>query len=332
MNGIGRLDVKRLQMLREAARTGSFAAAGQVLSYTPSAVSQQMAALERDVGAILFERNGRGVALTVAGRALLGHAEVILDQLAEAHAELSAIAGLRGGELRLGSFTSATAVFVADAVEAFRQRYPNVELLFADGEPFESLARLRAAELDLAVIFDFDQWRAGLNYEGAPIASENGMELIPLFDDPFLVICPKDHPLARSAEVDLEQLASEPILAGPPWARDLTGACREAGFEPRIDCSHRATGFEAFQTFVAAGRGITLMPALALGWKRGSLAALRLIGNPVVRRVKLAVPARTSGSRATEAMAQILRESAHAQLSLGHVAPPATAELQGARE
>jgi len=273
-----------------------------------------MASLERDVGAILFERTPRGVSLTESGQALLRHAELALGQLARAQAELSAIAELRGGRLRVGSFTSATTVFVASAVEVFRERYPAVELEFADGEPFQSLARLTTADLDLAVIFDLDNWEAGLSYEGVSMASADGLQVVPLFDDPFHLVCSRAHRLASRRAVALEQLAGECILAGPPWARDLAELSCSAKLDLEIDTSFRATGFEAFQAFVAAGRGVTLIPKLALGWKQERLAAVPVRGNPLRRHVKIAMAAH---SRATQTMLALIREQIRKSVTPG---------------
>src|SRR3954447_25185841 len=122
------LDVKRMRVLREVAAERSFSAAAQKLGYTQSAVSQQIAALEREAGSILIERNPRGGRPTGAGEALARHAEKILARLAEAEAELEAIAGLRGGRLRLASFPTAGATLVPRAIAEFSQRYPEVEL------------------------------------------------------------------------------------------------------------------------------------------------------------------------------------------------------------
>lgn len=318
MERIDRLDFKRLKMLREAARTGSFAAAAEILAYSPSAVSQQMASLERDVGATLFERTSRGVSLTESGRALLRHAELALAQLAMAQGELSAIAELRGGRLRLGSFTSATSVFVARAVEAFRQRHPAVEVDFADGEPFQSLAGLAMAELDIAVIFDFDHWRAGMSYEGVAMAIEDGLSIFPLFHDPFYLICPHGHRLAGQTAVTLDQLAPDRILAAAPWARDLVELSRsDGGPDLTIDISHRTTGFEAFQAFVDAGRGVTFMPALALGWKRESLCAVPLRNSPLRRHIKIAIAPHAARSPACEVMLGLIREEIRRSVAPG---------------
>src|ERR687883_1422627 len=148
------LDVRRLRVLRAVAQQGSFSAAAEALSFTQSGVSQQIAALEREAGALLVQRNARGVRLTEAGEALVRHAEAILARLAEAEAELEAIAGLRGGRLRMASFESAGSTLMPLAIAAFRERPPAVELSLSLSEPEDSLPQLRAGELDLALTFD----------------------------------------------------------------------------------------------------------------------------------------------------------------------------------
>src|ERR671933_759934 len=143
------LDVKRLRVLREVAEQGSFSGAADALSYTQSAVSQQIAALEREAGATLVERGTRGGTLTEAGRALVEHSEAILTRLAAAEDELEAIAGLRGGRMRLASFPTAGATLAPRAIARFREEHPDVELSLVPAEPDERLPRLKAGELDL---------------------------------------------------------------------------------------------------------------------------------------------------------------------------------------
>src|ERR687886_1841272 len=128
------LDVRRMRVLREVAAQSSFSAAAQKLGYTQSAVSQQVAALERETGSVLIERNPRGIRLTDAGEALVRHADKILARLAEAEAELEAIAGPRGGRLRLASFPTAGATLVPRAIAEFANRHPAVQLSLAEGE------------------------------------------------------------------------------------------------------------------------------------------------------------------------------------------------------
>src|ERR1700724_1546953 len=149
------LSTNRLRILREVAHRGSFSAAAEALSHTQSAVSQQSAALEAETGMALLERHPRGVSLTAAGQTLVGHAEGILARLDAADAALSAIAGLRGGRPRMASFPTAGATLMPVAIATFRSSYPEVELTLAEGEPEEIVPRLRAGELDVALLFDF---------------------------------------------------------------------------------------------------------------------------------------------------------------------------------
>lgn len=299
------LEVRRLEMLLEVGRTGSFAAAADALSFTPSAVSQQMCALERATRVLLFDRNARGVELTDAGRALREHAEAVVARLAEAEAELHVIGGINDSRLRFGSFSSATGAFAAEAFKIFGERYPDSELSFSDGEPYESIAALSANELDLAVVFELDEWPAGMDYRGATVCRELQLECVPLFDDPLLLVVPAGHRLADSRPVTIHQLADQTVLASPPWHRDFEKACRGAGVQPHLDFSCRGTGFEALQALVAVGRGITLMPRLALGWLREDLVVLPLEGAPI-RHVKAAVFDRPCRSSASQAMLEIL--------------------------
>src|SRR5437868_14588564 len=133
------LDVKRLRVLREVATQGSFSSAAEALDYTQSAVSQQIATLEREAGTVLVDRSARGVRLTEAGEALVRHADAILARLAEAESELEAIAGLRGGRLRLAAFESGASTLMPLAIAAFSQRHPAVEPSMTLAEPEEAV-------------------------------------------------------------------------------------------------------------------------------------------------------------------------------------------------
>ena len=299
------LDVRRLETLLEVARTGSFAAAAQALSFTPSAVSQQMSALERATKVALFSRTARGVTLTEAGRSLCRHAEAITGRLAEAEAELEVVRGLCDARLRFGSFSSATGAFAAEAFRIFRKRYPEAEACFRDGEPYETLALLSENKLDLAVVFEFEDWPYTMDYRGINTCREPQFECVPLFDDPCLLVLPADHPLAREETVDLAQLTGERILVSTPWERTLRRICAEAGVEPDFDVSCQATGFEALQSLVSIGHGLTFMPALSLDWLRDALVA-RPVERAPVRRVQTAVRAAAYRSSASQAMLEIL--------------------------
>ena len=305
MIGTGMLDVRRLETLLEVARTGRFAAAAESLSLTPSAVSQQMCALERATQVVLFSRAARGVTLTEAGQSLRLHAEAVTARLAEAEAELQIIGGLTDARLRFGSFTSATSAFAAEAYRIFVERYPEAEVCFSDGEPYETLASLSENKLDLAVVFELDDWPYTMDYRGMNTCREPQFECAPLFDDPYLLVAPADHPFAREETVALAQLTGERILVSTPWERTFRRICAEADVEPEFDLSCQGTGFEALQSLVAVGHGLTFMPRLSLGWLRETLVA-RPVERAPVRHVKTAVRAAAYRSSANQAMVEIL--------------------------
>ena len=294
------LDVKRLRVLREVAAKGSFSAAAESLAYTQSAVSQQIAALEREAGTKLVERSARGVRLTEAGRALVKHADVILARLADAEAELEAIAGLRGGRLRLVSFATAGATIMPRAIALFRDRHPFVELTLEPAEPPEALDMLRAGACDIALTID------------APFAclDEEGVDKTHLLDDPMYVAMPIGHPLAGKSQIKLEELASDPWLGGSsggcPDTLILQRACNVAGFEPRI--AFHSDDYLAIQGFVAAGMGVSLIPDLALLATRDDVAIRSVTGEPPVRVIQAATMRDGYRSPAVDAMLSVLVE------------------------
>src|SRR5437763_10677423 len=174
------LDVRRMRVLKEVAAQGSFSAAAEALSFTQSAVSQQVAALERESGAKLVERRARGIRLTPAGEALVSHADAILARLDDAEQELAAIAGLKRGRVRIASSQSAGATLIPKALAEFHRRHPGVELSASTAELTEARDLLRAGEIDVAIIMDFE---AGpLLYP--ELATEH------LLDDPYHVALP----------------------------------------------------------------------------------------------------------------------------------------------
>ena len=306
------LDLRRLAVLREVARRGSFAAAADALCVTPSAVSQQMASLMREMQVVLFERTPRGMHLTEAARSLLVHCEAVFARLSEAQAELDAIAGGVRGRLRIGSFPTATVAFAAKVMETFRQRFPDVELYFADGEPYESVVRLKDRELDLAVLFDFDNWTASTDYDGRGLRDEGEMEYVGLFDDPFQVVLPRGHRLAGADLVELRDLIGERVIGSPtgcaPWGTDFRRLCAGAGFEPDFEPRYRSADFAALQAIVATGRGITLVPELALPLPNAGTVVRPLRGGPV-RHVRVAMLSGITQSPACDAMVAVLKEA-----------------------
>ncbi len=305
------LDVKRLRMLREVARLGSFGAAAKELSFTPSAVWQQMAALEQESGTQLFDRGPRGARLTQSGEVLLAHAEVALDRLDHAEAELAAIARGEGGRLQFGSFPTATETFVACAIRRFRSRYPGVDLHFRDAEPYEQVVRLENLELDCAVMFDLDSWPAARSYEGEMVSDRDDVVHEELFDDPYFVAVPAGHRFAAQDAVALSELVDEVILGSPkdcaPWGTDLARLCRREGFEPRFEPSYHAHDFHSIQALVATGQGLSLLPWLSLGSVRGDIEIRPLEPTPA-RHVKLGFPPTSYRSAACTALVEILHE------------------------
>ena len=294
------LDVKRLTILREVANQGSFSAAGEALFLSQSAVSQQVATLEREVGMQLLDRTREGPKLTDAGRALVGHAEAAIARLEEAERELAAIAGLEGGELRLASFPTASATILTEAVSIFHHRHPAVRLSVADAEPEESLPRLRAGELDVALTFD---------YPSIPKLEERDLEQTLVLSESMHLALPKNHPLADREVVPLSEFCETEWLCGsaPSTCGEVVlSACRNAGFEPRV--GFESDDYNVMQGFIAAGLGVTLLPDLALANLRADVI-VRPTDPPAPERRVWAV-SRPQGSRspATEEMVAILAE------------------------
>jgi len=295
------LDVKRLRVLREVAAQGSFSGAAESLAYTQSAISQQIAALEREAGTQLVERSARGVRLTEAGEVLVTHAEAILARLQAAERDLEAIAGLRGGRLRVVAFPSAGASLMPMAVAAFRRRHPGVELLLEPREPDEALVALKAGDADVAVT---------LEAPFAPIADE-AIETVHLLDDPMFVALPADHPMARKARLRLDDLSGEAWIQGTPSAtcpdtRIFLRTCAACGFDPRI--AFQSDDYPAIQGFIAAGVGVALIPDLALTTPRDDIAIRAIAGVAPHRRVLAATLAGSARGPATQAMVAILEE------------------------
>ena len=317
------LDLRHLTVLCEIARTGSFAAAASELCFTPSAVSQQMARLESRVGAILFERLHHGTRLTPAGEALLGHAHAIFGHLADAQSELRSMADGCGGSLRVGSFPTGTGAFVAAAFEMFRDRFPGVVLHLVDGEPYENVVRMHARELDLAVVFAIDGWPLTADYDGHELCPSAGLVCEPLFEDPFVLVLPRSHPLARRRSLRLEDLVGQRIVGSPkhcpPWGPSLLQACAAIGVELTFDDTYRTVDFPALEAVVAAGRGVSLMPALATGHLRRDLCT-RLVAGAPFRRVSVALREGVAPDPACATMLEILKRLTDSMPAAGHAA------------
>jgi DNA-binding transcriptional LysR family regulator len=307
------LNVARLRVLAEVAKRGSFSGAADALSYTQSAVSQQVATLEAETGMTLLERHARGVRVTLAGQALVEHAEGILARLEAAEAELSAIAGLRAGRLRMASFPTAGATLMPLAIATFRSAYPEIELTLSEGEPEEIAPRLRAGELDLALLFEFDE----------PQERIDSLERIELLADPMYLALPSEHPLAKKSGLRLGDLRSEAWVQTSresPCARHVVRSCHAAGFEPNV--SFESDDYQTVQGLVAAGVGVALIPELALSVVREDIAIRALAPSPPVRQVIAAAPTDARLSPATPAMLGILADAAERYETQGKRTPP----------
>jgi len=251
------LDLRRLQALRAVVETGSVTAAAAQIGYTPSAISQHVATLERETGTVLLERAGRGVRPTAAGRILADHAVAVLERAAEAEAALAALRAGEQGVLRTASFATAGAALVPPALAALRVRLPALELDLRVVERDEALHLLRQGEVDLAIV---------IASTGPDDVRDRRLVWTELLDDPFRLVLPRDHRLARRRTIRLSELAEE------TWVDTCgVGGCHEvtdpyfgrAGFVPRR--AIEADEYSSAQGFVAAGIGISLIPTLALG-------------------------------------------------------------------
>ena len=295
------LNVGRLQIFRSVVEHGSFSAAAEALSYTQSAVSQQIAALERETEMALLERHPRGVSLTAAGQTLVSHADGILARLDAAEASLAAIAGLRGGRLRVASFPTAGATLMPLAIATFSASFPEIELTLAEGEPEAIVARLRAGELDLALLFEF---------AGETLHSED-VTRTELLEDPMYLALPSAHPLAAKERLRLSDLAAEAWVqtaSASPCARHVVRSCHAAGFEPNV--AFESDDYQTVQGLVAAGVGVALIPELALSVVRDDIAIRALSPAPPMRQVIAATPASARLVPAAPAMLGVLEEAA----------------------
>jgi DNA-binding transcriptional LysR family regulator len=300
------LDVKQLRVLKAVSEHGSFSAAAEALSYTQPAISQQIAALEKQAGTTLVDRGSRGVTLTEAGQTLVEHAEVVLARLSAAEAELEAMRGVRGGRVRLSSFPTAGASLLPPAIALFTRRYPDVGLTFVEEEPEDAVRMLRAAELEVAMVFeyrDLSQPEFDRLYEG--------IELRQLLDDPMYIAVPRDHPGARKQHVRLEDFADDIWIQNDtrgPCGRLHLAACVAAGFEPKI--GYESDDYNVVQGLIAAGVGISLLPALSLTNVREDIVVRSLGPQAPARRIASAVIDGRYRSPATAAMLDILSEVA----------------------
>ncbi|MGW2562338.1 LysR family transcriptional regulator [Streptomyces sp. NPDC001514] len=249
-------DTRYIKTFHEVVRTGSYSAAARSLGYTQPAVSQQMKALERDVGTPLFTRVGRGIRLTEAGEVLTRHAGTILGSLTAAQQQIDAIARLRSGRVRVCAFPSAGATVIPEAMARLATEHPGIRVELVESEPPESLRLVAEGNCDITLAF---------RYPGQSAEIPDELAEIRLLEDPLTVLLPTGHPLARRRAVRLADLTHERWIAGCLRCRaNFLHACAEEGFTPDIACS--TDDNLVMQSLVAAGVGIAMVPALVLSF------------------------------------------------------------------
>jgi DNA-binding transcriptional LysR family regulator len=268
-------DLRRLKAFREVADRRSFSAAALELGYAQSVVSHHIAALEQEFGMTLVDRSTRPVSLTDAGERLLPHAIEVLGRVAAAEDELRAIAGLETGMIRLGAFSSACTSFVPAALGRFYDQHAGVDVHLEGIEPEAALQRLRAGDIDVAVV-----WELTARGSAHPSAAD-GFEREHLANDPYRIVIPTDHSLARRRRVALADLAAERFVVPGgtsfdaesynSWLREI---CSRAGFEPNT--AYQVPEVAVARAFVAAGLSVAIMPELTIGQPRPDVVVREL--------------------------------------------------------
>lgn len=271
------MDLRRLRMLRELAERGTLAAVATALGYTPSAVSQQLAVLEREAGVRLLERAGRGVRLTDAGRLLAGHAGVLLTAADAARADLAALTGEIRGTVRAGGLQSATRRVLVPVLARLRAEHPRVRVEISELELEQALPELRLGSLDVVVSDEYD---------GHPRPRPAGVTVELLLEEPVRLVLPADHPRAVAggpvAVTDLRDDVWVASAAGTGHHALVVGTCRSlGGYEP--DLRHRTSDLDVQLELARTGAAVALMPALTLPADDPALA-IRDVAEAAARR------------------------------------------------
>lgn len=296
------LNVQRMRILREVATRGGVAAAAEVLWVTPSAVSQQLAALEREAGVKLVERDGRRLRLTQAGQRLVEHTERVLAEIESAEADLASAATGISGDLRISAFPTAARSLLVPALVRLRGRHPLLRLSVTDLEPEESMPSLKAGRLDVVLTYEWDV---------LPSIADPGVEREELLVEPLFLAMPRSHPLA-GRPVRVRDLAGEAWIVGRDQTSLLELVVRiaaAAGFEPRTD--FHAMDIDVILSAVAAGLGVALVPALGLFAERKDVD-LQPLEDGHVRRTYGAIRHGSGGNPGIAAVLSELRASSEA--------------------
>jgi DNA-binding transcriptional LysR family regulator len=294
------IDPHRLAVLREVARAGSFAGAAAVLRHTPSAVSQQIAALERGTGAVLVRRSTRGVTLTEAGRLLLSSADAIHAELEVAAQRLHALQTGGPQALTVVTFPSAGEPLLAPALTASTVSDRPVEVTVIEAEPDEALGAIRDGQADLALVYHFHTPKPPRSWSTAAGPGT----YTALVADHLRLLVPAGHPLADRSAVSLAEFADERWIHG--WGEVggvLDALAAVNGFEPRVAC--RSSDYRFMSALVGAGVGVALVPGLALTG-RPDVRDIEITPQPA-RYVGAYLPQRHESNPAAERLLAALR-------------------------
>ena len=261
------LDLRRLRLLRELARRGTISAVAEALSYSPSAVSQQLATLERETGVRLLEPAGRRVRLTAQADLLVAHTEVLLEQMERAEAALARSLRETVGTLRVAAFQTAVLTLLPRALIRLEQHHPALRVEVTELEPEVALPGLVTGEFDVVLAEE---------YPGLPLPRPQETERHDVLTDELRLVTPRGW-----AERSLRTLAARPFVMEPVGtaARDwTTGLCRRAGFEPEV--RYTSTDLQIHLRFVESGLAAAVLPDLSGATERPDVVARRLRGRP----------------------------------------------------
>ncbi len=301
------LELRRLRLLRELSERGTIAAVADALQFTPSAVSQQLAILEREVGVPLLERAGRGVRLTDAALVLVEHADALLERAALAEADLAAAAGTVTGRGRIAAFQSVSLRLAAPAMEALARDAPRLRCELLEAEPEQALPALALGDVDLVL---GDEW------QHQPWRLPVGLDRHELLRDPVNLLLPARHPAARRHKdaVPLAELAGEAWTTGHvgmAWEELTQRICRQhGGFDP--DIRHRTNDAIVSLALVARGLAVTLLPDLALPARHPGIALRRIAEAPVERAIFAVTRSSDAARPSTQALLAAIRDAAAA--------------------
>jgi DNA-binding transcriptional LysR family regulator len=289
------LDVNRLRLLRELSHRGTIAAVAQALSFTPSAVSQQLSTLEREAGVALLARTGRRVTLTPAGQNLVRHTESVLEHLGRAEAELARVRAGLAGPVRIGSYPAAVRAVLPTALTVLARAHPLLEPQIIELDPTKVPAALRAGDVDMALVHEYDF---------VPSGSDPGLTSEALFTESLYLAALEHGTIADHR--DSSWIVSP---AGTMCRSSTERACQAAGFSPRV--RHEIDDFATVMVLAALGQGVALVPHLGARCPPAGLTLTRL---PMSRRTRIGYRAGSSGHPAVAAVASALREAIPADL------------------